>query len=86
MRGTGSGVAGGGGISDCDFEGRPIFGCKYNESSFDDSNERSDCDSEAIHSKSDGTESSSSISSSQGLLWLVAMVMMMNCPLKIPFN
>jgi hypothetical protein len=54
------------GISDCDFEARPIFGCKDNESSSDDSNERSDCNSEAIHSKSDGTESSSIIASSTG--------------------
>jgi hypothetical protein len=54
------------GISDCDFEARPIFGCKDNESLSDDSDERSDYNSEAIHSKSDGTESCSSIASSIG--------------------
>jgi hypothetical protein len=54
------------GISDCDFEARPILRCKDNESLSDDSNERSDCISEAIHSNSDGTESSSSIASSTG--------------------
>jgi hypothetical protein len=40
------------GISDCDFEVRPILGCKDNESLLDDSDERSDCNSEAIYSKS----------------------------------
>jgi hypothetical protein len=54
------------GISDCDFEVRPIFGCEDNESLSDDCLERSDCNSEAIHRESDGTESSSSIASSKG--------------------
>jgi hypothetical protein len=43
---------------------RPIFGCKDDDSSSDDVDGISD--SEAIHSKSDGTESSSIIASSTG--------------------
>jgi hypothetical protein len=43
-----------------------MFGCKDNDSSSDDSNEISDCNSEAIGSNSDGTERSCSIASSTG--------------------
>jgi hypothetical protein len=42
---------------------RPIYGCKDNESSSEDSNETSDCDSEAIRSNSDSTESFSRVAS-----------------------
>jgi hypothetical protein len=84
-----------GGISDCDFEARLIFGCKDNESLSDDSNERSDCNSEAIHSKSDGTEGCSSIASSTGTVSVggngnnarfLKVMIMANCPFKIPLN
>jgi hypothetical protein len=42
---------------------RPIFGCKDHGSLSEDSDEISDCDSEAIQSNSDSTESSSRVAS-----------------------